>query len=99
MDVLPKTRVGRWSVGLSAFFLAGIGISIFLVSGLSLLAFEDRWWDVTVPILLLATLMALALGLVALLKQKDRTALVYTSVTIGFLAIIFVLLHSLFISD
>ena len=98
-DFMPKTRLGKWSVWLNAFFLIVIIISIILVDVLGLLSYDDHWWDVTVPILAITTITAFILGIIAIVKNKERSVLVYISVTIGFLAILFIPLHSLFIND
>lgn len=95
---LPKTRLGKWSVWWNIFFLVVIVISIFLVKVLNLLSYDDHWWDVTVPILALTTITAFILGTRAIIK-KERSVLVYISVIIGLLAILFIPLHSLFIND
>ena len=98
-DFMPKTRSGKWSVWLNAFFLIVITISIILVNVLGILSYDDHWWDVTVPILALATVTAFILGIIAIRKNKERSVLVYASVIIGLLTILFLLLHSLFIND
>ena len=98
MQLKPQTKLGRWSVWLNAFFLVTITISIILVNVLGILSYDDRWWDVTVPILALATITAYILGIIATIK-KERSVLVYISVIIGLLAILFIPLHSLFIND
>jgi hypothetical protein len=95
----PKTRLGKWSVGLNTFFLIVIATSIFLVNVLGILSYDDHWWDITVPIVFFASITAFILGLIAIRKNKERSVLVYTSVIIGLLAILFILLHSLFIND
>ena len=97
-NFILKTSLGKWSVGLNIFFLMGIGISVLLVNGLGILSYDDHWWDVTVPILALATITAFILGIIATIK-KERSVLVYISVIIGLLAILFIPLHSLFIND
>jgi len=97
--LMPKTRLGKWSVGLNCFFLIVIFSSIILVKVLGILSFGDRWWDVTVPIIFSATIAAFILGIRALRKYKDYSALVYVSVGVGALAILFIFTHSLFISD
>jgi len=74
-------------------------ISVNLVSVLGVLSYDDHWWDVTVPILALTTITAFILGTIAIIKNKESSALVYISVTIGLLAILFIPLHSLFIND
>ena len=96
---MPKTRSGKWSVWLNAFFLIVIIISIILVNVLGLLSYDDHWWDVTVPIVFFASIVAFILGIIAIRKNKERSVLVYSSVIIGLLAILFIFLHSLFIND
>ena len=97
-DFMPKTRLGKWSVWLNALFLIVIVISIILVNMLGLLSYDDHWWDVTVPIVFFASIVAFILGIIAIIK-KERSILVYISVIIGLLAILFIPLHSLFIND
>jgi len=99
IDFIPKTRLGRWSVRLNAFFLIIIAISIILVNVLGILSYDDHWWDVTVPLVFFASIVAFILGIIAIRKNKERSVLVYASVIIGLLAILFIFLHSLFISD
>ena len=98
MQLKSQTKFGKWSVWLNAFFLITISISIILVNVLGILSYDDHWWDVTVPILALATITAFILGIIATTK-KERSVLVYISVIIGLLAILFIPLHSLFIND
>jgi hypothetical protein len=98
MDLKPHTKLGAWSMWLNAFFLTVIIISLMLVKVLGILSFDDRWWDVTV-LVFLASIAAFVTGLLAIIKDKERSIIVYLSVTIGLLALLFLLLHSLFISD
>ena len=98
MQLKPQTKLGRWSVWLNAFFLITITVSIILVNVLGILSYDDHWWDMTVPILALATITAFILGIIAIIK-KEHSFLVYMSVIIGLLAILFIPLHSLFIND
>jgi len=97
-DFMPKTGSGKWSVWLNAFFVIVIIISVALVKVLGVLSYDDHWWDVTVPILALTTITAFILGIIAIIK-KERIVLVYISIIIGLLAILFIPLHSLFIND
>ena len=99
MIIKPKTKLGKWSVWLNTFFLIVIAISIILVKVFGILNFDDHWWDVTVPIIFSASIVAFILGIIAILKNKERSVFVYISVTIGLLAILFIPLHSLFIND
>ena len=98
MQVKPQTKFGKWSVWLNAFFLITITISIILVNMLGILSYDDHWWDVTVPVLAVTTIIAFILGIIATMK-KEHSVLVYISVIIGLLAILFIPLHSLFIND
>ena len=98
MKIKPETKLGKWSVWLNTFFLMVIAISLILVKVLGILNFDDHWWDVTVPIVFLASIVGFILGIMAI-KKKDHSFLVYASVIIGLLAILFIPLHSLFIND
>ena len=97
IHMMPRTRLGKWSVGLNTFFLIVIAASILLVEVLGLLSV--RWWDVTVPVAFSASIIAFVLGMIAVRRNRETSVLVYASVIIGFLTILFIPLHSLFISD
>ena len=99
MQMKPQTKFGKWSVWLNAFFLIIITISIILVNVLGILSYDDHWWDVTVPITFLASIVAFIFGIIAIIKNKERSFLVYASVIVGLLVILFIPLHSLFIND
>ena len=96
---MQSTQLGKWSVGLNAFFLLVIAVSLVLVEVLKILSFDDHWWDVTVAVAFPASIIALITGILAVTKNKDRSALVYLSIFVGVCTILFILLHSLFISD
>ena len=98
-NFMPKTRSGKWSVWFNAFFLIVISTSIILVNVLGMLSYDDHWWDVTVPLVFFVSIVAFILGIIAIRKNKESSILVYISVIIGLLTILFILLHSLFIND
>src|SRR3989344_5462897 len=86
----PKTQLGKWSVGLTMFFL----LLIVLVT------FDEGYWcDLTVGIAVPLIISAFITGIIAVRKNKDRSVLVYLSIFIGSCVILFLLLHSLFIND
>jgi len=99
MKIKPKTELGNWSVWLSIIFLIVIAISIILVNVLGILSYDDHWWDVTVPVAFLIEMIAFFTGIRAVRKNKERSVLVYLSIVVGLLTILFVPLHSLFIND
>ena len=70
MKLKPQTTLGTWSVVLNTFFLIIIVTSILLVNVLGILSYDDHWWDVTVPILALATITAFILGIMAIIKKN-----------------------------
>lgn len=96
---MPKTTLGKWSVGLNGFFLIAVATSCVLVLILKILDFDNRWWDVTVAVSFPASIIALITGLLAVSKYKERSILVNLSIIIGLCTLLFIPLHSLFISD
>ncbi len=96
---MPKTTLGKWSVGLNAFFLIAVATSCMLVLVLRILNFDDHWWDVTVAVSFPASIIALIIGIVAVRKYEERSVLVYLSIFVGVCTVLFILLHSLFIND
>jgi len=91
--------LGKWSVGLNGFFLVAMGVSCVLVLVVKVLDFNDRWWDVTVGVSFPSSIIALVIGILAVVKYKERSALVYASIFVGISTVLFLLLHSLFIND
>jgi hypothetical protein len=96
---MPKTKLGKWSVGLNTFFLILVIISIIFVKVFRILSFDDHWWDVTVAITFPASIIAFFTGIIAVIKNKERSVLVFLSILIGIGVIFFIIFHSLFISD
>jgi uncharacterized membrane protein YfcA len=96
---MPNTKIGKWSVGLNAFFLLAIAASCVLVLILHILHFEDHWWDVTVAVAFPASIVAGIIGIIAVRKYNERSPVVILSIIIGLCTLLFILLHSLFISD
>ena len=96
---MPKTILGKLSVGLNAFFLIVVITSVILVEVLNKLSFDGHWWDVTAAVVFPASIIAFFTGLVAIRKNKDRSGLVYFSILISICVILFIVFHSLFIND
>jgi uncharacterized membrane protein YfcA len=99
IDFMPKTKLGKWSVGLNAFFLVSIAVSLVFVEILKILSFDDRWWDVTVGVAFPASIIALIIGALAVRKYEGRSISVFLSIFVGVCTILFILFHSLFIND
>ena len=99
MGVAPQTKFGKWSVGLHIFFLIAISASIALVKIFKVLNFDDRWWDVTAAVAFPASIIAFIIGIIAKRKYQDSSISVFLSILLGLCVILFIIIHSLFISD
>ena len=99
MIIKPKTKLGKWSAIFNIIFLIIIVVSVILVLFLRILDFGDKWWDVTVPVSFLIEMTAFVTGIISVTKNKECSVLVYFSIFVSILTILFVLLHSLFIND
>jgi len=93
--ILPKTTLGKWSVGLIiAFFLllatGMIVVSVFHQTGGNTI-FDNLW--ISVPMLGAgaSAIAAAFVGIVSVWRQKERAVLVFVPITIGFLVLWFVL--------
>lgn len=101
IDFMPKTTLGRWSLGLIAampvLFFIGMSITNFLYE--SVPAGNTILEDIAGrPALALAMLvgmvsgiLAFITGLTAIIRQKERSLLVYAATTIGALLILFLI--------
>lgn len=99
MKIKPETKIGKWSVGLNIFFLIGVIFAVLSTSVFGILDMDvGNWWDIEAAIIFPASIIAFILGIIAI-KKKDHSVLVYSSVVLGLLTILFILLHGLFISD
>jgi ABC-type multidrug transport system permease subunit len=98
MDITPKTLLGKWSVGLNAFFLIVIAVSVILVKVIKILSFDDHWWDVT-AVVFIVPVITFFTGIISVIKNKDHSVSVFLSIFVSICVILFILLHSLFISD
>lgn len=96
---MPKTKLGKWSVGLNIFFLFLITTSIIFVEVFRILSFDDHWWDVTVPVAFLVDMIAFFTGIRAVRKNNEHSVLVFLSILVGIGVILFLIFHSLFIND
>ena len=103
---MPKTSLGRWSLGLIAtmlvLFFIGSSLASFFYQ--SVPAGNTIFEDIAMrPVLAISMLLAMVsglssfiTGLIAIVKQKERALLVYVSTAIGALLILFLLGELLF---
>jgi hypothetical protein len=101
INLKPKTTLGKWSLGLVAampvLFFIGMSFTTFLYK--SVPAGGTILKDIAVRPALALTMLAgmvsgisaFVIGLIAIIRQKERALLVYGATLIGALLIIFLL--------
>ena len=98
---MPKTKLGKWSVGLvvALFVLLAIVPTLDSTFYKGVEAGDTIFKDMTArpliafPMLLgmLSGIMAFVTGLIAIIKHKERAVLVYISTAIGALLLLFLI--------
>jgi hypothetical protein len=106
INLIPKTKLGKWSFGLIAVMPALFFIGTSFTNSLykSVLAGSTILKDIAGrPVLALTMLMgmvagisAFLVGLTAIIRQKERALLVYIATLIGMLLILFLIGEVLF---
>ena len=85
---LPQKTLGKWTVGLIICFFVGLVIFyLFILSGERGGATFFSNLKLTIPILsgAICAMAAFFVGLVAIIKQKERSILTFLSMLIGLL--------------
>lgn len=96
---MPKTQLGKWSVKLIAlFFVLFVLTQTIAALGRSQGALDSQSinvYRILIPVFIipagLAAIAAFIVGLMSIIKLKERSWLVYLASVIGFLVLIFVL--------
>jgi len=97
MKMLPEHRLGKWAVGITIGCIALL-VVFFLLRVVGVVDFDTgHAWDATVGIIVPLELIAFILSIIAI--RKEKSVLTWCSLMLGVLAIVFLLTHSLFISD
>lgn len=90
ISILPKSRFGRWTVGLNIFFLLS---TIFFYIFAELLRIIQS--DILITIFgftsIIASLSALFTGVVAVKKNKERSVMVFMAILTGFVVLVFII--------
>jgi hypothetical protein len=106
VNLIPKTKLGKWSLGLIAampvLFFIGTSFTNSLYKSVSAgsTILEDiiRRPALALTMLagMLAGILAFIVGLTTIIKQKERALLVYVATLIGMLLILFLIGEVLF---
>ena len=104
MHIIPKTFLGKWSVGLiAAFFGLFLLTQIIAAVGRSRGAFDSssvNIYQILIPVTIipagLSGIAAFITGIMSIIKNKERSISVIVATIIGFLVFDFVLGEILF---
>ena len=94
---IPRTRLGRWSVSLAAAFMI-----MFLINSLIFMptSSDAPWRHLVLPfygiLMLLCGLVAGAVGMVAVIRQHERSWLVWLTILPGLFVLVLILGELLF---
>lgn len=92
INILPKSYPGKWSIRFLAAFIA------FFATFLLLVASGQRGGDtffsnlaLTIPMLLagVAAVLALLAGLIGVIRNRERSILVFLAMLVGFFVLLF----------
>jgi hypothetical protein len=97
----PKTTLGKWSIGLilgvPAFFLVTILlIALGQRSGVGDTFFSNLALAIPVLLVGISGIAAFFIGIIGIIKSKDRSVAVFIATIIGFFILLFVLAEVLF---
>jgi hypothetical protein len=97
-DFLPKTTLGKWSIGLvivaiCCFVVFIIEVALGLRGGDSLDFSDPSQLGPAIPILLAGVFFvsAMVTGLIGIVKNRERSVLVFLAVAIGMFVLLLVL--------
>ena len=106
VNLIPKTKLGKWSVGLITampiLFFIGMSFTDSLYESVSAgrTILEDIAQRPALALTMLAGMVAgvsaFIVGLIAIIREKERTVLVYVATSIGMLLILFLIGEVLF---
>ncbi|MEI8201323.1 MAG: hypothetical protein WCG21_14795 [Eubacteriales bacterium] len=76
MTLAPKTSTGKWSIGLSVAFIIMLGLKMM------------SFMPIPSPVIFVMELIGFVIGIVAIIKFKERSILVFLSTFVGLLVAI-----------
>jgi|SRR3990167_9730085 len=92
---MPKTKLGKWSVGLIIAFFLLLAVGMFVVSVLGQQGGETFFDNPMISIPMLGSgssaIAAFFTGIFGIIRNKERSVFVFVSSLIGLLVFIFVL--------
>jgi len=95
----PKTRLGRWSAWLIVAFIVFFGLFyLFVASGQrgGATFFSNLFLTVPVVIAAISGIAAFFTGIIGVIKDRERSFLVYLSILIGLIILLYCLAEIIF---
>ena len=90
ISILPKSSLGRWSVGLAAAFIL-LSILFAVLAGLGGEPGPFALIFIANVVIGVSFIAAFIAGLISIIKSKERSILVLLAVALGFCALLFYL--------
>ena len=90
IGILPKSSLGKWSVGLAAAFIL-LSILFAVLTGLGGEPGPFALIFIVNVVIGISSIAAFITGLVSIIKSKERSVLVFLAVLLGFCALLFYL--------
>jgi len=97
--ITPKTRLGRWSVWLIVAFIVFFAIFfLFVASGQrgGATFFSNLFLAVPVVIAAISGISAFFTGIIGVIKDRERSVLVYLAILIGLIVLLYCLAEIIF---
>jgi len=93
ISILPKTSLGRWSVGLAAAFILVVASNILLgPMAWNVLEFNSGSVELRIffVALCISGIGSLVTGLISIIKSKERSILTYLALVVGLFTLLFI---------
>jgi len=99
IELIPKTSLGKWSVGLIVFFFLLLSLFYFLCAsgergGANF--FSNPKLSVTALLMAFSGILAFFFGVLSVAMDKERAVLVFLAALIGLFVLIFCLAEIIF---
>ena len=95
ISILPKTTLGKWSTGLIIVALLMVVVSIIeVVSGSrgGVTFHVTSVWQITNLLVVVFAISSMVIGIMSIVKSKERSVLVYVATALGVLVVVLVLI-------
>jgi hypothetical protein len=87
---LPKTRLGKWTVGMNIFTIATF-IFFYIFAELLKVITSDLIISIFGATAVVAAIIAFFTGGVAVIKKKDQSVLIFLAILTGFVVLAFMI--------